>query len=510
MKNCLKVLLLVMIGALLTSCAAHQKGPEMFNPQVPDMAGFEQKVDNFLVILDASGSKQGMVNGQQKLDYAKSIVSHMNQTIPNGLSLNSALRRYGKGIKESQPVEMKTEIVYPSGQYSRPRFDDALNTISKASGLTFMEAAIDAGSEDLKKFGGGRSAVIIVSDGKVHTNDPIQAAKRMKSQYGDNVCIYTIWIPSGTADINQVAKDKKLMQQIAEAGACGFSTDAGSIASAAGMADFVRKAFLTAKKAGPVVEVKCADSDNDGVCDEYDDCPNTPMGTPVDSRGCPVACPDSDNDGVCDKDDDCPNTPYGTVVDSRGCPVPCTDSDNDGVCDEDDDCPNTPIGVSVDSRGCPIEAECEPVETKDHCAEYGGDTDGDYVCDNYDDCPNTPMGAGVNSRGCWVIENLLFDYDKSVIRPKYYPDLDEVARILRDNPYLSIEIQGHTCNIGSQKYNLPLSERRANSVRQYLINKGIAPERLPWRGYGKERPAASNDTEEGREQNRRVELFPIR
>ena len=442
MKNYLKAVFLVMISTLLFSCAAHQKGQDMFRPQALNVGQYDQKVDNFLVILDASGSKNNTVGGQKKLEYAKDIVSRMNQTIPNELSLNSALRRFGKGIKESQPIDMKTEIVYSPGQYFKPKFDDALATITKADGLTFMEAAIDAGSDDLKSFS-GKSAVIIVSDGKVHTNDPVQAAKRMKSQYGERVCIYTIWIPSGTADINQVAKDKKLMQKIAEAGSCGFSALSNDIASSQGMADFVEKVFLTAKATPPTPTQKL---------------------TPI--------CTDSDQDGVCDKDDDCPNTPRGVTVDSRGCPI------------------MKPDKIIPDVR-CP-------------------DTDKDGVCNENDDCPNTPRGAGVNGRGCWIIENLLFDYNKSFIRTKYYPDLDEVVRILKQNPYLNIEIQGHTCNIGSQNYNLPLSQRRAKSVRAYLMKQGIPEERMSWKGYGLKRPAASNATEEGRELNRRVELHPIR
>ncbi len=565
MKSFTKVLFLVMVGTLLASCAAHQKGQDMFRPQELGMTGYEQKVDNFLVILDASGSKQDSIHGQKKLEYAKQIVSRMNQTIPNGLNLNSALRRYGKGIKESQPAEMKTEIVYPPGQYAKARFEDALATVKKASGLTFMEAAIDAASEDLKAFS-RKSAVIVVSDGKVHTNDPVQAAKRMKSRYGDNVCIHTIWIPSATADVNQVSKDKKLMEQIAEAGGCGFMAEADKIASSQGMGDFVRKVFLAERAA----YVKCLDADSDGVCDDVDDCANTPMNVAVDARGCPVPCSDADGDGVCDKDDNCPGTFSGVAVDARGCPVPCSDADDDGICDKDDQCPGTLAGVVVDSRGCPAacsDSDGDGVCDKDDqclgtfagtvvdsrgcpipCSDSDGDgvcdaddqcpntpwgvavdvngcpdtsvrvspyvttcmdNDNDGICDDSDDCLNTPMGAGVNAKGCWIIENLLFDYDKSNIRERYYHDLDNVVMILKENPYLSIEIQGHTDSVGSQKYNLPLSERRAKAVMDYLVKKGIMKERLHWKGYGKLRPVAPNKTAEGRQLNRRVELHPL-
>ncbi|MFA6686696.1 MAG: thrombospondin type 3 repeat-containing protein, partial [Desulfuromonas sp.] len=118
------------------------------------------------------------------------------------------------------------------------------------------------------------------------------------------------------------------------------------------------------------------DSDNDGVPDEYDACPNTPAGVVVDSKGCPL---DSDNDGVYDYLDKCPNTPAGVAVDSKGCPL---DSDNDGVYDYLDKCPNTPAGVAVDSKGCPL------------------DSDNDGVYDYLDKCPNTPAGVAVDSKGC--------------------------------------------------------------------------------------------------------------
>ncbi len=153
----------------------------------------------------------------------------------------------------------------------------------------------------------------------------------------------------------------------------------------------------------------------------------------------------------------------------------------------------------------PAEEQVKPIPT-----EVCPDADNDGVCDQNDDCPDTPKAAFVNDRGCWVIENLLFDYDKSKIRAQYYPDLDNVVRVLKENPYLNIEIQGHTCNIGSKRYNKPLSERRAKAVYDYFVQRGIDSGRLSTIGYWFSIPAASNDTEEGRAQNRRVELHPIR
>jgi outer membrane protein OmpA-like peptidoglycan-associated protein len=256
---------------------------------------------------------------------------------------------------------------------------------------------------------------------------------------------------------------------------------------------------------GEDIEVRkgCPDADGDGVCDEDDDCPNE-FGE-RDNRGCPkdIRCLDADGDGVCDEDDLCSDTPAGTPVDDRGCPieVKCTDTDQDGICDEEDDCPDTPMGTTVDDRGCPV---VEQKPDGDGCA----DADQDGVCDDRDACLGTPKGAFVNERGCWIIENLLFDFDKSVIKEKYFGDLDEVARVLRENPDLVVEIQGHTCWVGTDQYNQGLSERRAKAVVKYLEDKGVDPARLQWQGYGESRPAFENRTREGRIKNRRVELAP--
>ncbi len=138
------------------------------------------------------------------------------------------------------------------------------------------------------------------------------------------------------------------------------------------------------------------------------------------------------------------------------------------------------------------------------------DSDGDGILDSADQCPNTPQGAEVNSVGCWIVKGLRFAFDSSVIKPCYHPLLDRVAEILRDNPSLRIEIQGHTDNIGSHEYNVMLSKRRAQAVADYLAAHGISPDRMTVEGFGETRPVASNDTEDGRARNRRVQIKPIR
>jgi OOP family OmpA-OmpF porin len=137
------------------------------------------------------------------------------------------------------------------------------------------------------------------------------------------------------------------------------------------------------------------------------------------------------------------------------------------------------------------------------------DSDGDGVYDYLDKCPGTPVGARVNAKGCWILGGILFDTNKWDIKPEDYAILDEVVAVLKRNPTLRVEIEGHTDNRGSEVYNKKLSEKRAEAVKNYFVSKGIEAKRLSAAGYGFSRPVASNDRREGRAQNRRVELTPI-
>jgi len=172
---------------------------------------------------------------------------------------------------------------------------------------------------------------------------------------------------------------------------------------------------------------------------------------------------------------------------------PVLDSDGDGVPDDLDRCPDTPKDVKVDAHGCPL------------------DSDGDGVPDYLDKCPNTPKGATVNKNGCWVYAAVvMFDFDSYKIKSGAFTMLNEGALILKKNPEVRIEIQGHTDNVGSAVYNMKLSESRAKAVVEYLIKKGIDPRRISAKGYGLTQPIAGNDTEEGRAKNRRVEFKRIK
>ncbi len=138
------------------------------------------------------------------------------------------------------------------------------------------------------------------------------------------------------------------------------------------------------------------------------------------------------------------------------------------------------------------------------------DEDGDGICDDQDACPGTPKGVAVDERGCWALSSaVLFDFDKAVIKKQFYPELDKTKKIFDDYPTMRVQIDGHTDSVGTDKYNQKLSERRANAVMKYLVNKvGIEASRLKAVGYGESKPAYPNDTAADRAKNRRVEFTP--
>lgn len=393
----LKVILFVAVALLLIGCAS-PKAVSTFQPLDlnPIVQGddYAQKVDNFVVILDKSGSMGELYKGQKKLDYAKEMVSRMNRTIPD-LMLTGSLRVFGRIAVFSDNF---TALQWGPAAYSKMGLDGGLNKVGFSVGDSPLNLALDGAAQDLKS-AKGDIAVIIFTDAnkEVMNYDAVRkAAINLKNLYGNRVCIYTV----------QIGKDpgaKKLLQQVAQEGQCGFYTNADQIASSDGMAGFVEKVFLKKVEKVEVVEK--------------------------------------------------------VVVIAK--PAPCPDNDSDGICDKDDQ------------------------------------------------CPNTPKGANADYRGCWVLGDIFFDFDKYNIKPRFYPELDAVVKVLNKNPSVKIRIEGNTDNIGTAKYNMGLSERRANSVMTYLVKAGIGKNRLSIIGYGFNKPIATNATKEGRALNRRVELTPI-
>jgi OOP family OmpA-OmpF porin len=229
------------------------------------------------------------------------------------------------------------------------------------------------------------------------------------------------------------------------------------------------------------------DTDADGVKNYKDKCPGTVAGGIVDEKGCEK---DSDGDGVVDRLDECPGTPQGVRVNERGCE---NDSDGDGVPDSRDRCPGTPAGAKVDKYGCEL------------------DSDGDGVVDSMDKCPNTPKGTPVDASGCelahdFKLEGVNFEFDSAKLTGDSIAKLNEAVAILKRNADDKIEIAGHTDSQGAADYNQGLSERRAQTVADFLVAHGANASNLAVKGYGESQPVADNGSKEGRAANRRVEL----
>ncbi len=175
-----------------------------------------------------------------------------------------------------------------------------------------------------------------------------------------------------------------------------------------------------------------------------------------------------------------------------------TDSDHDGVPDTLDKCPGTAPGTPVDANGCPTNSS-------------GADSDHDGVSDASDVCPNTPAGMKVDSVGCAVSQTVVltdvrFKLDSAELTDEAKGTLDNVAKALESQKNISVEVDGYADNMGSPKYNEELSQKRAESVKEYLVGKGVDASRLAAKGFGEKKPVVSNDTEAGREMNRRVEF----
>ena len=236
----------------------------------------------------------------------------------------------------------------------------------------------------------------------------------------------------------------------------------------------------------PPVEV---DSDNDGIVDSKDKCPNVPGVAKYD--GCPV--PDTDGDGINDENDKCPTVKGLAKYD--GCPVP--DRDKDGINDDEDKCPDV-YGVAR-YQGCPVP-----------------DRDKDGINDEEDKCPDVP-GVRENN-GCPVVKeevvkkvntsakNIFFEVNSAKLLPKSFKALNDVVSVLNEDAALKVDIEGHTDITGGDKINIPLSKNRAKSVYDYLVSKGIDASRLSSEGFGSSRPIADNKTAKGKAMNRRTEM----
>lgn len=293
------------------------------------------------------------------------------------------------------------------------------------------------------------------------------------------------------------------------------------------------------KEKGTCATKGCPDRDGDGIVDTEDECVDVPG--PAELKGCPdtdkdgildkndscvtipglaefYGCPDRDSDRIPDKLDRCPDVPG--VARFQGCP----DRDNDGVEDILDRCPDVPGDTA--HFGCPDTDGDGVYDYEDKCIQVKGpkdnngcpypDTDGDGVFDKDDACVNV-FGVPEN-KGCpalekkeietvkMAFENLEFETGKDIIRTSSYASLNALAMLLVKKANYGLKIEGHTDNVGTDEKNLILSQKRATAVKKYLMKKGVEGSKLEDYGYGESKPIATNDTPEGRQKNRRVEM----
>jgi len=393
MKKILIFVVIAVSSVLMSGCASQPLSTfKTFQPldlnSLVSSGLFAQKTDNFFVLNDSSSSMADNYTGADyvaqpsptKFAVEKEILNRINQTIPD-LKLTTSIRSFGFGPCLGWEF---TELDLPPTNYSKASFASGIDTLTCASGGTPLDNGIEATAKDLSSTTGNIS-VLILSDGGVDT-DPVPAVKALKQQYGNRLCVYTVWVGNQQDEYGQ-----NVLNQLTDIAGCGFGTTAERISTSEGMTAFVASVFL--KDATP--------------------------------------------------------------------PAPVTS-----------------------------------------CATQ--DDDGDGVSNCSDKCPNTPKGARVNAFGCWVVD-IKFDNNKSNIKPQYYSELDNAVTVINQNPGMNIEVQGHTSSTGTAAYNQKLSERRALAVKNYLSSKTNAGV-LTARGYGLTQPIDTNETEEGRANNRRVQL----
>jgi OOP family OmpA-OmpF porin len=358
---------------------------------------YQRKVDNFIIIEDATSSMRENVDNSStsKLTISKGLIRCLNNSLPEDFKVNAGMRIFGSHASENG-------LVYGMSWYSKTGLEEGVQAVRETGNKTDLAAAISDASNDLKQVS-GKTAVIIFSDGGTSKDiDPVAAAAAMKEIYGEKICIYTVLLgdnPDG----------KIIMEQIATQGRCGFATEASNLYMrpltdcdtvnvGKGMGDFVARVFLEKYQAPPP-------------------------------------------------------------------PKPDLDSDGDGVLDSLDKCPDTPKGIKVDKDGCPI-----------------------------------PMKEKIT-----ITLLIEFDFDDDEVKSLHYADIEEVANLLKAYPKTNAELEGHTDSIGSEEYNMDLSKRRAESVKNYIAETfGIDATRISTVSYGESQPVATNETAAGRQNNRRV------
>ena len=365
-KNMIKVMFPFIALALLMGCATQKAVTTTtavdLNSKV-ESGQFVQRVNAFEVIFDSSSSMNETYKGGTKMKQEKDLLSLFDKTIPN-LKLTAAERVFGKF---NMFGESTTKLLYGPTDYAKSVLTKASDPM-EGNGFSPLDAALDGATADLQSQS-GQLAVIAFSDGEdMEKYAPVAAAQRLKSAYGDRVCIYTVHLGD-----NGVGR--KLMQEVADAGQCGFMAIGDDLSKPQAMADFVENVFQKQR-------------------------------------------------------------------------------------------PATRAQAQAQAQEAPKVVVVEPVT---------------------------------------IEPSIQFAFDKSNIQSKYYNEIKKMADYMTRYPETKAAIEGHTDNIGTGAYNMKLSQKRANSIKNYLVSKfKIDPSRIKTTGYSFKKPIASNSTKEGRQKNRRA------
>jgi OOP family OmpA-OmpF porin len=355
------------------------------NPKVAS-GQMVKKVNTLMVIFDATLSMNDIYKSSTKLNQEKDLIKLLEDTIPN-LKLTAALRTFGE-LTFFQDAYSKA--LFWDMNYSKPALTQTIAPYTMGMGFSPLDEAFNSATTDLRSQP-GRIAVIAFSDGEdMEKYAPVAAAEKMKSTYGDRICIYTV-------HLGENLQGRELMKKIADASQCGFMVTGDSISSAAGMADFVEQVFLEAKREEPVKQ------------------PAPPMA-------------------------EIKKAPEAAMEEMKKAPAAAT-------------------------------------EVEQKLIEKG--------------------------RAKLLVE---FDFNKAVVKPKYYKEIENLTDVMKKYPALNIVVEGHTDNVGGKQYNEKLSQKRSEAIRETMVKKfNIDSTRIKAKGYGLSKPIASNATKEGRQQNRRVE-----
>jgi OOP family OmpA-OmpF porin len=331
---------LLSLALLAIGCAPGPRpAPAEFQPVDlrPELAAgrYAPAADQYLVILDASGSMGDRYRGRPKLEWAKRAAARLRQGM-TGIPAEGAIRTVGNALS---PFAERTDLVLDFSVYSEPEaFSEALETVNSASGRNVLGRAIRAAGADLAGRD-GRTALIVITDG-LAVDDPAAAAADLAEAMGSDVCIHGVWIgPEGHGLSN--------LEDVVRAGGCGRVAMVEAMETPESVAERVREMFLKPGRgqAAAVAAREPSDADGDGVVDAEDQCPDSPVGVSVDASGCrrePVEAEAPPAEMV----DVAPVRPANMPNKRTG------DRDGDGVPDRQDRCVDTPAGVRVDPEGC--------------------------------------------------------------------------------------------------------------------------------------------------------------